>query len=52
MGAAVDNVAASMGSDGLPAAIRNVAALAQDALDAFQGRNDLIVGTAAAPASQ
>lgn len=51
MTAAVDNVAASMGSDGLPAAIRNVAALAQDALDAFQGRNELILG-ASAPASQ
>jgi hypothetical protein len=51
LSAAVDNVASSMGSDGLPAAIRNVAALAQDALDAFQGRNELILSTGA-PASQ
>jgi hypothetical protein len=51
LSAAVDNVASSMGSDGLPAAIRNVATLTQDALDAFQGRNELILGTNA-PASQ
>ncbi|MGD0174650.1 MAG: hypothetical protein ABSC61_09560 [Anaerolineales bacterium] len=51
LSAAVDNVATSMGSDGLPAAIRNVATLAQDAIDAFQGRNELILGSNA-PASQ
>ena len=51
LSAAVDNVASSMGSDGLPAAIRNVATLAQDAIDAFQGRNELILGSNA-PASQ
>lgn len=51
LSAAVDNVATSMGSDGLPAAIRNVATLAQDAIDAFQGRNELILGSSA-PASQ
>jgi hypothetical protein len=50
MAAAVDNVASSMGSDGLPAAIRNVATLTQDALDAFQGRNEIVLGVA--PASQ
>jgi hypothetical protein len=51
MASAVDNVASSVGSDGMPAAIRNVATLAQDALDAFQGRNELILGSAA-PTSQ
>jgi hypothetical protein len=51
LSAAVDNVASSIGSDGLPAAIRNVATLAQDALEAFQGRNEVILGTSA-PASQ
>ena len=49
--AAVDNVASSAGTEGLPAAIRNVATLAQDALDAFQKRNELILGSDA-PASQ
>jgi hypothetical protein len=51
MAAAVDNVASSVGSDGMPAAVRNVAALAQDALDAFQGRNELILGSGT-PTSQ
>jgi hypothetical protein len=45
LSAAVDNVASSMGSDGLPAAIRNVATLAQDGLDAFQQRSQVILGT-------
>ena len=53
LAAAVDNVAASFGTDGLPAAIRNVTTLAQDALDAFQLRSELILGSdAPAPASQ
>lgn len=51
LSAAIDNVASSAGTDGLPAAIRNVATLAQDALDAFQARNELILGPDA-PASQ
>jgi len=53
LASAVDNVSASSGTDGLPAAIRNVTTLAQDALDAFQLRSELILGTdAPAPASQ
>jgi hypothetical protein len=53
LAAAMDNVASSAGTDGLPAAIRNVATLAQDALDAFQQRSELILGSdAPAPASQ
>jgi hypothetical protein len=46
LGAAVDNVASSMGSDGLPAAIHNVATLAQDGLDTFQQRSQVILGAA------
>jgi len=45
LAAAVDNVASSAGTDGLPAAIRNVTTLAQDALDAFQARSELILGS-------
>lgn len=54
MAAAVDNVAASIGSDGLPASIRNVAALAQEGLDAFNSRSEVILAadSPAAPASQ
>jgi hypothetical protein len=45
LSAAVDNIAASAGTDGLPAAIRNVVTLAQDGLDAFQGRGEVILGS-------
>jgi hypothetical protein len=52
LAAAVENIAASVGSDGLPAAIRNVTTLAQDALDAFNGRSEVILAAnpPAAPA--
>ncbi len=39
--AAVDNLEASIGSDGLPAAIRNVNQKAQDSLDVFNQRAEL-----------
>ncbi len=50
LGAAVDNVASSFGSDGLPAAIRNVTTLSQDALDTFNSRSEVILGTSASSA--
>ncbi len=43
---AVDNVETSMGSDGLPAAIRHLTQLAQDCLDAFEKRKEVIVNMA------
>jgi hypothetical protein len=49
LASAVENIAASIGGDGMPAAVRNVVTLAQDALDAWNGRNEVILG--AAPAS-
>jgi hypothetical protein len=39
---AVDNVAASVGTDGLPAAIRHLVNLSQGAVDAFNHRDDVI----------
>ena len=39
--AAIDNLEASIGSDGLPAAVRNVNQKAQDCLDAFNLRSEL-----------
>jgi hypothetical protein len=45
LSSAVDNIAASAGTDGMPAAIRNVVTLAQDGLDAFQGRSEVILGS-------
>lgn len=41
VGRAIDNVEASIGSDGLPAAINNLIAVAQDCLQAFNQRSDL-----------
>lgn len=38
---AIDNLEASVGSDGFPAAIRNVNQKAQDCLDAFNQRSEL-----------
>ncbi len=43
IGAAVDNVNASLGSDGLPAAIRNLVTLSQEAVDAYNRRDEVIL---------
>lgn len=42
---AIDNVAASMGSDGLPAAIRNLVSLSQESIDAFNRREEVILAS-------
>ncbi len=39
----VDNIQSSVGTDGLPASIRNVVSLAQSCLDAFEKRNEVIL---------
>ena len=39
---AIDNVEASMGSDGLPAAIRHLTSKTQDCLDAFSKRDEVM----------
>jgi hypothetical protein len=43
---AIDNVEASIGSDGLSAAIRNLTSLAQDCVVAFNQRSEVILGSA------
>jgi hypothetical protein len=40
---AIDNVEASMGSDGLPAAIRHLTTLAQDVVDAYDRRDEVLL---------
>jgi hypothetical protein len=45
VGRAVDNVEASLGSDGLPAAIRNLTATAQRCIDVFNRREEAILGS-------
>jgi hypothetical protein len=42
---AIDNVEASLETDGLPAAIRHLVALGQEALDAFDRRSEVILET-------
>jgi len=43
VGRAIDNVESSMGTDGLPAALRHLTQLAQDSLDAFEKRKEVII---------
>lgn len=43
LGRAIDNVEASLGSEGEAAAIRHLTTLCQDAVDAFDRRNDVIL---------
>ena len=42
---AIDNVEASVGSDGLPAAIRHLTTVAQQSVQAFDRREEVILGT-------
>ncbi|MFZ3150670.1 MAG: hypothetical protein WA116_03200 [Anaerolineaceae bacterium] len=44
---AVDNVEVSIGSDGLPAAIKNLTTTAQNSLDMFNKRSEVMKGVAA-----
>ncbi|MFZ3070370.1 MAG: hypothetical protein WA110_04520 [Anaerolineaceae bacterium] len=44
---AIDNVEASIGSDGLPAAIKNLTTTAQSCLDTFNKRSDVMKDIAA-----
>jgi hypothetical protein len=42
---AIDNIEASIGSDGLPAALRHLKTIAQDAIDIFDQRKEVILST-------
>lgn len=44
VGRAIDNVESSMGTDGLPAAIRHLTQLSQGCIDAFEKRKEVILG--------
>ena len=45
---AIDNVEASLGTDGLPAAIRNLNTVAQHCIETFNRREEVFVGGGAA----
>jgi hypothetical protein len=47
VGRAVDNVQASISSDGLPAAIRNLESVSRQCIEAFDRREEVVVGTEA-----
>lgn len=42
---AIDNVEASIGSDGLPASIRNLKSVSQQCIDVFNRREEVILGS-------
>jgi hypothetical protein len=48
VGRAIDNVEASLGTDGLPASIRHLTSLAQASVEAYQKRSEAILGGAEA----
>ena len=50
VGRAIDNVESSVGTDGLPAATRNLKALAQKCVDTFNRRQEVLVGGVAGAA--
>ncbi len=43
---AIDNIEASIGTDGLPASIRHLIAVSQEVIDAFNKRSDALKGIA------
>jgi hypothetical protein len=45
---AIDHVEASLGTDGLPAAIRHLTRLAQESIEAFEKRSQAIIGESSA----
>jgi len=46
VGRAIDNVETSVGSDGLPASLRNLTSVTQQCIDAFDRRNEVMKGIA------
>lgn len=46
IGRAIDNVESSLGTDGLPAAIRHLVRLAQESVEAYNKRSEAIMGSA------
>ncbi len=49
---AIDNVEASVGSDGLPAALRNVVSAAQKCVTAYEKRTEVMMGAGSASSEQ
>lgn len=52
VGRAIDNVEASIGTDGLPAAIRNLRSLSGEVVETFNRRSEVLIGGIDNPPSQ
>ncbi len=52
IGRAIDNVEASLGTDGLPASIRHLTGLAQESVEAYEKRSQAILGGAESQATR
>jgi len=52
IGRAIDNVESSIGTDGLPASIRHLTRLAQESVEAYNKRAEVILGGAGSQAAQ
>jgi hypothetical protein len=52
IGHAIDNIATSVGTDGLPAAIRNLTSLSQQCVEAYERREEVVIGSAPTPAGE
>jgi hypothetical protein len=49
---AIDNVESSLGTDGLPASIRHLVRLAQESIEAYEKRSEVILGGTEAQSTQ
>jgi hypothetical protein len=45
VGRAIDNIEASIGTDGLAAAIRNLVSITQQCIDVFNRRDEVVTGS-------
>jgi hypothetical protein len=50
IGRAIDNVEASIGTDGLPAAIRHLVGLSRDLVTAYERRDEVVTAISSEPA--
>jgi hypothetical protein len=44
VGRAIDNIQSSVGTDGLPASIRNLQTVSKECVDAYDRRQEVIIG--------
>jgi hypothetical protein len=52
IGRAIDNIATSVGTDGLPAALRHLTSLSQQCVEAYERREEVVIGSAPTPSGE